>query len=106
MGSDKKRRMRLSLVLLALLATAAGCNGVGEDLSPSGTDRRPPVEAGTTGPAVGQIAPAFTLPATSGDNVALAAALAGRKGVVLYFTMWCPICDAHMSHMRNAVMPS
>lgn len=91
-------------LLLCLLLPAA-CNGVGEDLSPSGTDFRPPVEAGTTGPAVGQIAPDFTLPSTAGDNVSLSATLAGRKGAVLYFTMWCPICDAHMSHMRAAVMP-
>ena len=106
MGSVKNRGMRLSMALLALLAAAAGCNGIGEDLSPSSTDRRPPVEAGTTGPAVGQVAPGFTLQATSGDNVALSATLAGRKAAVLYFTMWCPICDAHMSNMRTAVMPA
>jgi peroxiredoxin len=98
--------MRILFALLALLASAAGCNGIGEDLSPSATDRRPPVEAGTTGPAVGQLAPDFTLQATSGDNVTLSATLAGRKAVVLYFTMWCPICDAHMSNMRTAVMPA
>jgi peroxiredoxin len=106
MGSVKNEFVRRILALLPILALAAGCNGVGEDLSPSGTDRRPPVEAGTTGPAVGQLAPEFTLPATSGDNVSLSATLAGRKAVVLYFTMWCPICDAHMSHMRSAVMPA
>ncbi len=22
-------------------------------------------------------------------------------GVVLYFTMWCPICDSHMGHIRS-----
>jgi peroxiredoxin len=97
---------RKGLLLLLAGSLLAGCNGIGADLSPSGTDRRPPVEAGTTGPAVGQIAPGFTLQATSGDNVALSSTLAGRKGVVLYFTMWCPICDAHMSHMRTSVVPA
>lgn len=106
MGSVKKASRFMLLAMLPILVSAAGCNGVGEDLSPSGTDRRPPVEAGTTGPAVGQVAPGFTLQATSGDNVALSAMLAGRRGVVLYFTMWCPICDAHMSHIRSAVMPA
>jgi len=25
--------------------------------------------------------------------------------VVFYFTMWCPICDSHMSNMRSYVAP-
>lgn len=106
MGSVKKGRMRRFLALLPILALAAGCNGVGEDLSPSAADRRPPVVSGTTGPAVGQNAPDFTLPGTLGESVTLSASLAGRRAIVLYFTMWCPICDAHMSHMRSAVIPA
>jgi peroxiredoxin/predicted small secreted protein len=106
MGSASLFRFLLLLLLVLSPALLAGCNGVGEDLVPSGTDRRPPVVAGTTGPAVGQIAPDFTLADTLGDNVTLSATLAVRRGAVLYFTMWCPICDAHMSHMRSAVMPA
>lgn len=93
-------------LLILCLALGAGCNGVTDDLSPSGTDFRPPVTPGTVGPAVGQIAPDFTLQSTLGDNVTMSAVLAGRRAVVLYFTMWCPICDAHMSHLRAAVLPS
>jgi peroxiredoxin len=96
---------RKGCLLLLLLLSVAGCNGVGEDLAPSSADRRPVVEPGTTGPAVGQVAPDFTLAATTGDNVSLSGLLAARRAVVLYFTMWCPVCDAHMSHMRSAVMP-
>ncbi len=85
---------------LALVLAACG------DLSPSGTDKRPPIVPGTVGPNVGQIAPDFTLPDSLGDNVALSTVVPSAKGVVLYFTMWCPTCDAHMSDMRGAVIPA
>jgi peroxiredoxin len=96
---------RIKKVLLFLLAllTLAGC---GDNLFPSGNDKRPPVQPGTTGPAVGQNAPDFSVSDTSGATVTLASALTGRKGIVLYFTMWCPICDSQMSNMRSSVMPS
>jgi len=55
---------------------------------------------------VGQKAPDFALLDTSGTTVTLTSALAARKGIVLYFTMWCPICDAHMSNMRATVVPA
>jgi len=90
------------LLLLVALATLAGC---GDNLFPSGEDKRPPVQPGTTGPAVGQQAPDFSAPDTGGAAVTLASALAARRGIVLYFTMWCPICDSHMSNMRSSVMP-
>jgi peroxiredoxin len=31
---------------------------------------------------------------------------AGVKGIVLYFTMWCPVCDMQMSNMRSSVLPN
>ena len=89
------------LLLLALLLALVGCG----DLDPSGSDKRSPVEPGTTGPAVGQNAPDFTLPDSLGNSLTLSAIFPSANGVVLYFTMWCPICDAHMSHMRSSVMP-
>lgn len=102
MGSVKNGRL---LLLLTLLLVPAGCDTM-DDLAPSGSDQRPPVTAGTVGPSVGQVAPDFTLPDTLGTTVTLAAALASSKAAVLYFTMWCPVCDAHMSHMRSAVIPA
>lgn len=86
----------------------AGCGGMMDDLSPSGSDQRPQVIAGTTGPAVGQNAPDFTISDTLGSSVNLSSQLTGTaiKGVVLYFTMWCPTCDTHMSHMRDAIIPA
>jgi peroxiredoxin len=81
----------------------AGC---GDNLLPSGEDKRPTVQAGSTGSEVGQLAPAFSLPTIDGVTVTLADAMTGKKGIVLYFTMWCPICDSHMSNMRATIMPN
>ncbi len=76
-----------------------------DDLVPSGIDRRPAVPTGTTGPSVGQYAPDFTLSSSLGDTLSLSSMLSTSGGVVLYFTMWCPACDVHMSIMRSDVVP-
>lgn len=102
MGSAKNF-CRLPFLLFLFLA--AGCE-MSDDLAPSGSDVRPAVQPGTIGPAVGQTAPDFTLTDTLGNGVTLSASLASSRGTVLYFTMWCPVCDAHMSNMRSAVIPN
>ena len=79
------------LVLLILLGAC------GSNLSPSSEDKSKPG---------GQIAPDFSVSDIDGNTVTLASALSGKKGVVLYFTMWCPVCDAHMSHMLDSTIPS
>ncbi len=99
----------MSIVKLLTFGTAllllAGCSDTFDDLAPSGKDRRPAVEQDIPGPHVGQNAADFTLIDTLGEPVSLATELADARGVVLYFNMWCPICDAHMSHMRSYIMP-
>ena len=90
------------IVLLLLCSLLAGC---GDNLVPSGDDKRPPVESGTTGPAVGQNSADFSVSDINGATVTLASALAGKRGAVFYFTMWCPICDGHMNNMRSYVAP-
>jgi len=68
MGSGKMRLLLLVLVLLA------GCGNTMADLNPSGSDKRPPAQPGTVGPAVGQNAPDFTLsdvPGYSGNVISL-----------------------------------
>lgn len=94
--------------ILWFLLTLCLLTGCGDNLIPSGADRRPAVQTGTTGPAVGQIAPGLSLPATdTNDNpVVLSDVLSVKRGIVLYFTMWCPICDTHMSIMRASILPS
>ncbi len=100
MGSVK---MRPPLLLLLLIA---GCGGMIDDIAPSGSDKRPVVQCGITGPDVCQIAPDFTLSDTLGNVVILSSVLSspGVKGTVIYFTMWCPVCDMHMSNMRSSVV--
>jgi peroxiredoxin len=87
---------------LILAFILSGCG----DLNPSSADLRPPVEPGTSGPAVGQIAPDFALFDTLNNTISLTAELVSADAVVLYFTMWCPICDSHMSHMRANIIPN
>jgi len=93
--------------MLVLSLGLAGCGGITDDLLPSGDDKQPAVEAGTIGTRVTQQSPDFSLFDTLGVSRGLYAELAIPKdGVVLYFNMWCPICDAHASHMRAVVMPN
>jgi len=101
MLSVKRRRYSLIVILLLL----AGCEAW-NDLSPSGSDERPPVQAGTVGPSVGQIAPEFTLSDSFGNPVALSSVLPTTKAVVLYYTMWCNICQEHMNDMRSTIIPA
>jgi hypothetical protein len=58
-----------------MLPLLAACGDVMDDLDPSGSDERPPVQAGTTGPAVGQNAPDFTVSDSLGNPLSLSAVL-------------------------------
>lgn len=100
---DKKCYWIIIFSALAMLLNA--CGDMADDLLPDGSDRRPTVEAGSVGAMVGQTAPEFSLPAAQGGVVSFPAAAVSARGVALYFTMWCPVCDAHMDHMRNELLP-
>jgi len=82
----------------------SGCQDLSDDLSPDGGDQRPEVAAGSAGSQVSQLAPLFTAVDSLGVTHTLAGELATVDGVVLYFTMWCPTCDSHMSHIRSSLM--
>lgn len=100
-------RLILPAVLFFFSFGLAGCSGITDDLAPSGDDKRQDVEAGTIGINVGQQSPDWSLFDTLGNSRGLYAELAiPRDGVVLYFNMWCPICDSHASHMRANVIPN
>lgn len=94
---------------LWLVMALAGCNEITDDLTPSGDDERPAVEANTVGHMPGQIAPGFTIKSSLDEDFVLADSLAGGNqpadAVVLYFTMWCPVCLAHSDHLFNNVIP-
>lgn len=102
-AAPRSARPAAAAALAALLL--AGCAGTMDDLFPSSTDHSGGA-AGTTGPAVGQDAPEFTLPVTSGGEATLSGILATHRAAVLYFVMWCPICDAHLSHMLQYDIPA
>jgi peroxiredoxin len=94
-------------VFLFIIALLAGCGNMMDDLKPSGNDERPVVQPGTTGPAVGQNAPNFSLPDTLGNEFTLAAVIPTTSAVVLYFAMqWCPVCEGHVDDLRLSVIPS
>jgi hypothetical protein len=103
-SADRPRRRALPLALLAL--SLAGCSGMADDLFPSGQDERPTDLCGTAGPNACQVAPDFTLTDTAGDQVTLSAALAGKRGAVLYFTMWCDDCISHLGMLRSEAFPA
>ncbi|OGR04631.1 MAG: hypothetical protein A2511_11980 [Deltaproteobacteria bacterium RIFOXYD12_FULL_50_9] len=105
MGSVNLRRLLLLLIIILL----AGCGGdLLDDLNPSDKDQRPAVQTGTVGPNVGQNAPDFLISDSLGNSVTLSTALAepGKRGIVLYFTMWCPTCDSEMSNMLSSHIPN
>jgi peroxiredoxin len=91
--------------ILLLFFLLGACGEMADDLTPSGKDQRPTFAAGTVGWGVGQNAPPFSTPDINNTTVDLAAALSGKKGAVLYFTMWCSICDGHMMDTVDNVMP-
>ncbi len=96
-------RLRAAALLLAGALALPGCGSMADDLFPSGKDLTG-ASAGTEGPGVGQVAPDFTLAAAAGGEVSLSGAVAGARGAVLYFTMWCPICDGHMLDMQGSLI--
>lgn len=78
----------------ALLLTLTGCQ---QDLMPSGEDIRENRVPG--------ISEDFSVSLSDGSTYSLSSALSTHDAVVLYFTMWCPVCDEHMQHLRDAFVP-
>lgn len=101
-------KLIMQIVLLGISLGLAGCDGVTDDLLPSGDDKRPDVVEGSPGTRVGQLAPDFSLFDTLGNSHGLYDELdqLDVSGVVLYFTMWCTACNAEANHMRINVMPN
>jgi peroxiredoxin len=86
----------------------SGCD-IQDDLLPSSSDDRSTVVAGSIGSQPTQIAADFSLKDIYGADFLLSDHLAGGSNpadvVVLYFTMWCPICTSHTDHMYTNVVP-
>ncbi len=99
---------KYSALLIPMLWLAA-CGNMADDLNPSGEDLRPGVTANSIGSQPSQKAADFSAPATNSTTFKLSDHLAGgafpADAVVLYFTMWCPICIAHTDHMLYNIIP-
>jgi peroxiredoxin len=94
------------ITALAAAIAFSSCGGTMDDLRPSGADNTQTSDADTTGGTAGQKAPDFTVSDTLGRSVNLYTELdSGVTAVVLYFTMWCPVCAAHSDNMRNNIVP-
>lgn len=108
MYSVKTMPVLKTSLMVGLSLLLAGCSGT--DLNPSGADQRPAVVAGSTGNQVGQKIANFSLQDSLNNTWNLADHLVGgavpADAIVLYFTMWCPICMSHTDHMLFSVIPS
>ena len=98
----------LSKVLMSvcIMLFICGLSACSDDLNPSDSDERPSTMPGTEGNYVGQTAADFTVLDTIESTVVLEDEIALNTGVVLYFTMWCPLCDTHMSSIRTSIKPA
>lgn len=93
------------LLLLCSVFFLASCSDIDDDLNPSGSDKRVDGVAGEIGPHLGQKIADFSLTTTEGNIYTRDELLAAGQPLVFYFTLWCPICDTHMSHYRNQLAP-
>ncbi len=95
------------MVLLSIIFL--GLNGCNSDLAPSGSDQRAVVSSGSIGFQPGQQAPNITWLDSVGNSFNLSDHLVGgatpAQAVVLYFTMWCPICTSHMDDILFNTVP-
>lgn len=102
-NSNGAGRIALRLWVLLWVLLSVGCS---KDLNPSDSDIRPTVVEGSKGGSEGQQAADFTALDTAGNRVQLSTQLSSHDAVVFYFTMWCPLCDSHMTSIRSRVEPT
>lgn len=90
--------LRQLLTLCLLLVGLSACD-MKDDLLPSGTDKSDPLG----------IAADFTIKDMYGNDFVLSDHLVGGTNeadvVVLYFTMWCPVCLSHTDYIYTNIIP-
>ncbi len=88
----------LSLFCLAwLIVTPTACANMQGDLFPDSTDLR--TQNGANFSGVGDIAPEKALYFADSSVSSLYTETSSFRGVVLYFTMWCSLCNAHADYI-------
>ena len=102
------KNIRQTLGLILIVTGLSACD-IQDDLIPSSSDERGNVTIGSTGHLPGQIAADFTIKDSLDNHFILSEHLEGGSNpadvIVLYYTMWCPICLSHTDHMYNNVLP-
>lgn len=93
-----------SLLLMSFIFLYA-CADVLDDINPSGSDKRGDFDSSTIGSHPGETAADFSVFDTLNKPFLMSAELVSADAIVVYFTMWCPICDSHMTHMRSNIIP-
>ena len=87
-----------ALATVFLMLTVMACQ---EDLYPQDNSSSKSL-ATTTGYTLDD----FTVSLNTGQAWTLSEQLTNFDAVVLYFTMWCPVCDSHMQHIRSHLISS
>lgn len=54
----------------------------------------------------GEMVSDFSATLNTGNTLNLSQRLNDHDAVVLYFTMWCVVCDSHTSQLKNAIEPA
>lgn len=86
------------------------CGDIADDLNPSDDDNREDIVPGSSGTLPGQVVANFVIDDSLGNDFRLADHLSGGSDpadvVMLYFTMWCPVCLSHSDHIFSRVIPA
>ena len=92
--------MRFTKLIWVILSTII-LTGCLDDMSSDSKDLRTDESVGgeNSAPALD-----FIELSTESETIQLSSELMSYDAVVLYYTMWCPICDGHMSHLRSHVI--
>lgn len=102
--NNKLKQPIFLLLSLGLIA----CD-IQDDLLPDSHDARANITPGSIGSMPTQIAADFTIKDSLNNNFILSEHLTDGSTpadvIVLYFTMWCPICLSHSDHILNSIMP-
>lgn len=80
--------------LMCVVMLMLGCK---EDLLPSDKDNRTENTVTTVD---------FIALTSLDETIELDSLLAEYDAVVMYYTMWCPLCDTHMSYIASSIMPN
>lgn len=93
MPSNKGFKSGLLVSLFFSLMALSGCM---DDLNPDSKDLRDNKE---------QIAKEFSVKSTRNKVVTLSESIKDKDAVVLYFTMWCSLCNYHMEYIDSHFVP-